>query len=228
MAPFQYYCSPGKNRSVLSTRFSFHFPSVLSNWGNPHHQNRDLQTCTKPCNDTVCVEKTHHCTYHAVQGLYEVKAAQTHDLHAGRLMQASTSGIQRSQRIQRPARAPYLATGVLLLPADIALVGVGAVANMRSGHIFDSYIEPPIAHEIMERKAVGHICGHHISADGQHVHTSLCDRTISIDFERLQRIPLVIGVAWGEIKVPAIRACLTGKLISALVTDRTTAEELLA
>lgn len=58
--------------------------------------------------------------------------------------------------------------------------------------------------------------------------TELCDRTISIDIERLKRIPLVIGVAWGAPKTPAIRACLVGRLISALVTDQSTAEALLA
>ena len=39
---------------------------------------------------------------------------------------------------------------------------------------------------------------------------------------------LVIGVAWGQEKVKAIKACLVGGYISALATDQATAESLLA
>lgn len=112
--------------------------------------------------------------------------------------------------------------------ADVALVGVGAVTEQRSGHIFDAYLDHAKTLELHRRGVVGHICGHHIDAEGRHVRTELCDRTISIDFERLKRIPLVIAVAWSAAKTPAIRACLNGGLVSALVTDQPTAEALLA
>ena len=124
---------------------------------------------------------------------------------------------------------PQIATTLALGGrADIAIVGVGAVTNERSGHIFDAYIDQRKAAELHRNGVVGHICGHHIDAEGNHVKTDLCDRTISIDIDRLRRIPLVIGVAWGDVKTPAIRACLRGRLISALVTDQATAEALLA
>ncbi|MFT9009352.1 MAG: sugar-binding domain-containing protein [Bifidobacterium sp.] len=135
----------------------------------------------------------------------------------------SNAGVTRAMREEGQIAATLALGG----GADIALVGVGAVSKMRLGHIFDSYVTPEILEEIVSKGAVGHICGHHIDALGRHVQTSLCERTISIDFERLQRIPLVIGIAWGAIKVPAIRACLLGRLISALATDRWTAEQLL-
>lgn len=126
-------------------------------------------------------------------------------------------------------KEPQVATALALGGgADVAIVGVGAVTTERSGHIFDAYIDQRKAAELHRRGVVGHICGHHIDAEGRHVHTDLCERTITIDFDRLHRIPLVIGVAWGPVKTPAIRACLTGGLISALVTDQPTAEALLA
>ena len=50
---------------------------------------------------------------------------------------------------------------------------------------------------------------------------------ISITLEELKSTPRVIGVAGGERKIEAIRACLTGKLVNVLVTDKFTAEELL-
>ena len=111
--------------------------------------------------------------------------------------------------------------------ADAAVVGVGSVKEGRSGHIFKDYENAAFIKEVTELKAVGHICGHHIDAQGRHIRTSLCERTISIEFERLKRIPLVIGVAWGPQKVASILACLRAGLISALATDRDTAEGIL-
>ena len=111
--------------------------------------------------------------------------------------------------------------------ADVAVVGVGSVEDGRSGHIFHDYENADLVREVTARKAVGHICGHHIDAQGNHIRTSLCERTISIDFDRLKRIPLVIGVAWGHQKVPGILDCLMAGLISSLATDRETAEGIL-
>ncbi|KAA8817556.1 sugar-binding protein [Bifidobacterium callitrichos] len=136
----------------------------------------------------------------------------------------SSPELARAMR-QEPQIATALALGG---GADVAIVGVGAVTTERSGHIFDAYIDQRKAADLHAHGVVGHICGHHIDAQGRHVTTDLCERTISIDIERLHRIPLVIGVAWGSVKTPAIRACLIGGLISALVTDQSTAEALLA
>ncbi|WEV72540.1 sugar-binding domain-containing protein [Bifidobacterium sp. ESL0790] len=136
----------------------------------------------------------------------------------------SNAKIANSMR-KEPQIATTLALGG---GADIAIVGVGAATDDRLGHIFDEYVDTATARALHRRGVVGHICGHLINAEGQHIHSDLCDRTISIDLERLKRIPLVIGVAWGAVKVNAIHACLVGKLISALVTDQKTAEALLA
>ncbi|PLS28971.1 sugar-binding transcriptional regulator [Bifidobacterium parmae] len=136
--------------------------------------------------------------------------------------------LSSAQLADAMRREPQIATTLALGGgADVAIVGVGAVTTIRSGHIFDAYIDQRKAAELYHRGVVGHICGHHIDAEGRHVRTDLCDRTISIDIERLKRIPLVIGVAWGPVKMPAIRACMVGGLISALVTDQATAEMLL-
>lgn len=135
----------------------------------------------------------------------------------------SSSNIANAMR-----KEPQIATALALGGgADVAIVGVGAATKQRLGHIFDGYMDQRTIQEIQNQNVVGHICGHLIDADGNHIHTELCDRTISIDFQRLRRMPLVIGVSWGAPKLKAIRACLVGKLINALVTDRATAEALL-
>ena len=57
--------------------------------------------------------------------------------------------------------------------------------------------------------------------------TPMCARTIGINLKQIRRLPRVVGVAWGEHKLDAIRGALRGKLVSVLITDRATAEALL-
>ncbi len=64
-------------------------------------------------------------------------------------------------------------------------------------------------------------------AKGAPVHGPLDERVISITLEELKSTPRVIGVAGGNRKIEAIRACLVGKLVNVLITDKFTAEELL-
>lgn len=136
----------------------------------------------------------------------------------------SNAGIAASMRKEKQIAATLALGG----GADVAIVGIGAATEQRLGHIFDAYVDNATVQEMHRRGVVGHICGHLIDADGRHVTGDLCKRTISIDLERLRRIPLVIGVAWGQVKLQAIRACMLGHYISALVTDQATAEALLA
>lgn len=111
--------------------------------------------------------------------------------------------------------------------ADVALVGIGATSDGHSGMILQSYESPDMVRDILSSGSVAHICGHHIAESGEHVRTDLCDRTIAVDIERLRDIPLVVGVAWGEAKVTALLAAIRGGFVSALVTDRATANHLL-
>lgn len=111
--------------------------------------------------------------------------------------------------------------------SDLALVGIGTVSPGPSSHNFDDYADAE-TQEILERQqAVGHLCGHHFDAEGRHIRTPLCDRTIGLDMERLKTLPRVVGVAWGESKLQAIRGAVLGGYISVLVTDRETAIQLL-
>jgi len=121
-----------------------------------------------------------------------------------------------------------LTTLELAARSDIALLGVGAV-NRRghSGAILSPFMTPELEAEIRRSPAVAHICGHHFDARGRHVQTSLCERTIAMEPQRLSGVGLVMVVAWGVEKVPAIHAVLKAGLIRALATDQETARLLL-
>lgn len=137
--------------------------------------------------------------------------------------------IMGSAEVAQAVRSEKLIAMTLALGnrADIAIVGVGAIRQGHSGKIFHSFEDAAVARELQEKGVVGHICGHHIDMDGNHVRTSLCERTISIDFERFRDIPLVIGVAWETWRARALHACLVGGLMSALATNQGMAELLL-
>ena len=111
--------------------------------------------------------------------------------------------------------------------ADLALTGIGAVTEGRSGLILREHENDEVVRRLQQMGAVAHIAGYHLSQAGDLLDTDLTARTIAVPPDRLREIPLVVGVAWGEAKVAAIAAVLRGGFISALVTDLPTAVALL-
>jgi DNA-binding transcriptional regulator LsrR (DeoR family) len=110
----------------------------------------------------------------------------------------------------------------------LALVGIGAVEPSKllasSGNSFS-------AQELgllRERGAVGDICLRFFDEQGQPVQTPLNERVIGILLEQLQHAARSVGIAGGERKLPAIRGALAGRWINVLITDRDSAEALVA
>ncbi len=113
-----------------------------------------------------------------------------------------------------------------LKKADAALVGVGALDN-------SVYVERDVlsAGDIAQLKAcgaVGEICGRFLDAKGRECASRWRDRTISIEFDHLRRIPQVIGVAAGADRAPAVAAALRGGLLKSLLIDESGAAALMA
>jgi DNA-binding transcriptional regulator LsrR (DeoR family) len=109
----------------------------------------------------------------------------------------------------------------------LALVGVGATEPSRalasSGNVFSSQE----LKRLSSKGAVGDICLRFFDSEGKPVVTELNDRVISIEVDQLRKIKRVVAVAGGRRKVAAIRGALLGKLVNVLITDLTTAEQLL-
>ena len=135
----------------------------------------------------------------------------------------SSGSIASQMRTEEPI-ATTLALGA---GADVALIEVGAV-HMNMNQAGEIYHSPELILQMARTGAVAHIVGHYVSQDGDHLVTPLCERAITVDLEQVKAIPMVIAVAWGQEKIQALKAVIKGRYISALVTDRTTAEELLA
>lgn len=110
----------------------------------------------------------------------------------------------------------------------VALVGIGATEPSRalasSGNIF----APEEIRVLANKGAVGDICLRFFDAAGREMNTEFNGRVISMELAQLRAVPRVVGVAGGRRKIAAIRGALVGQLVKVLITDRATAEELLA
>jgi DNA-binding transcriptional regulator LsrR (DeoR family) len=107
-----------------------------------------------------------------------------------------------------------------------AFVGIGA---LDTNPIFED--DPNVSRELYDKLtaagAVGDIALRFFDADGNPVNGPISDRLIGISLDQLSSTPRVVGIAGGPAKVGAIRGALRGHLIDVLITDPSTAREVL-
>lgn len=115
----------------------------------------------------------------------------------------------------------------LAAQADLALVGIGAVDPTLSSLVRAGYLSTDQLHGLQALGVVGDVCGHHFDIQGNLMDISLAGYALGIAAETLRAIPLVIAVAGGAVKAPAILGALRSRLVRALVTDDTAAREIL-
>jgi DNA-binding transcriptional regulator LsrR (DeoR family) len=105
-----------------------------------------------------------------------------------------------------------------------AVVGVGS-PPAQLGDYGPSFVVPEYPRL---RDAAGDVLSHYFDVAGRPVTYPDEGRLLALSREQLQRTPLVIGVAAGRAKAPAIVGAVRAGLINALVTEATTAEAMLA
>jgi DNA-binding transcriptional regulator LsrR (DeoR family) len=110
----------------------------------------------------------------------------------------------------------------------VALVGIGGLVPSRllgeSGNVFS----PDELTELEALGAVGDICLRFFDGTGQPVASRFDARVVAMSPAQLQRVPRSVGVAGTADKLVAIRGALEGRLVNVLITDRFTAERLVA
>jgi len=108
---------------------------------------------------------------------------------------------------------------------DLALVGIGTLDEsaplIRYGHISRQDRK-----RLLAAGAVGDMCTRFFTPDGKPVHV-LDDRLIAVEWDELQRIPLVVAMAAGVDKRDAILGALRSGCMNVLVTDESTARAVL-
>jgi len=110
----------------------------------------------------------------------------------------------------------------------LAVVGIGALepSSMlaRSGNVFS----PNELTAVKEAGGVGDISLRFFDEAGKMVKTPLDDRVIGMPLEDLAKVERVIALAGGAAKTEAIRGALKTGTIDVLITDKFTAERLVA
>ncbi len=130
----------------------------------------------------------------------------------------------RKDLLSEPAISQALELGK---KAGLALVGVGTVLPTNSSLLRTGFVTRHMLEEIIQVGAVGETCGRPFTASGEPVQVGIGSQLMSIPLEDLHEIPMVIGVAGGEMKVPALRGILAGRYLNVLVTDEQAAVQLL-
>jgi DNA-binding transcriptional regulator LsrR (DeoR family) len=109
---------------------------------------------------------------------------------------------------------------------SVALVGIGSWRPPKSS-LYGEFTGAERAALIADGAAAD-LCTLVFDADGKAVESPALDRTIGVSAEELRSVPEVIAVAGGDEKVDAIAAVLRSEIVTTLVTDSRTAEDLLA
>ncbi len=135
--------------------------------------------------------------------------------------------IAQSAQVARDLRALPDVARTLALGArvDLAIIGVGA-GFRHPASVFHGVLTPAAVRTLHRRGAVGHILGRFVDPMGKPIATGLDDRVVALDLDQLRSIPLVLAVAAGAQKAPALAAALRGGYLGALVIDVSAAQAL--
>jgi DNA-binding transcriptional regulator LsrR (DeoR family) len=109
--------------------------------------------------------------------------------------------------------------------ADVTFVGVGQMGDS-APLVQDGFVNAAEMRALMKAGAVGEIVGWAFDAKGRLIEGLTNDRVASVPLDQ-PATRLVVAVAMGAFKAKALKAALTGRFITGLITNETTAELLL-
>ncbi len=113
----------------------------------------------------------------------------------------------------------------LVEQADVSFVGIGSIGE-GSALLKDGFITEEENDALRRAGAVGEITAWSFDSQGRLIQGHLNERCASAPLRQPAKRPM-IGVAMGLPRRAAIRAALTGRLVTGLITDEATAEHLL-
>jgi DNA-binding transcriptional regulator LsrR (DeoR family) len=114
----------------------------------------------------------------------------------------------------------------LAAQADVAFVGIGEFGE-HAPLLVDGFITGAELAALRRAGAVGEVLGWAYDRAGRLIQGLTNDRVASAPIPAVDT-SMVIALAKGVAKLPAIGAALAGRLINGLITDEATAEALLA
>ncbi|MEP0914949.1 sugar-binding transcriptional regulator [Leptolyngbya sp. GB1-A1] len=134
------------------------------------------------------------------------------------------TSVEERQLLQ--TQRSFLTIKALAEQAKATFVGIGQIGWDCPLHR-DGFINDAEVTELVEAGAVGEIAGWAYDREGMLIEGATNSRVASVPLEQPAQ-KLVIGVAGDSERIEAIRAALQGKLINGLITDKESAQKLLA
>lgn len=155
----------------------------------------------------------------AVRRAAEVAGGEAHPIYAPMLLpDPATAAALRSQTGIARAFEYFDKVTVAAVSIGSWEPGVSTVHDMLSAEERAHYSSLGVAAEMS---------AHLFDAEGRRIGRDLGERCITVEAERLRRVPEVVAIAGGQRKAEAIGAVLRSGLVTSLVTDTAAADQLL-
>ena len=110
----------------------------------------------------------------------------------------------------------------------VALVGIGGLEPSRLLAASGNVVAPRELEKLRGQGAVGDVCLRFFDADGGPIRSGLDERVIGMTLAQMQKVRRTIGIAGARRKYAAILGAVRGRWVNTLITDRVTAEKLVA
>jgi len=104
---------------------------------------------------------------------------------------------------------------------DVAVVGIGLPHALERPTASSDQANPQLS------DAAGDVVRHYFDRQGNIIPWEGEERMIAVSCNQLRAIPIAIGLAVGEVKVPSIIGAARARLVNTLITDTRTAEAVL-
>jgi deoxyribonucleoside regulator len=112
--------------------------------------------------------------------------------------------------------------------ADMALVGIGSIDSQVNSLLRYKLLSISDVKKLEDQGVVGDIAGRFYGQDGEEIiNNELNHRLVCLKLEDLRKIPIVLGVASGLVKIRSIQTSLYAHNINMLATDSGVAYHLL-
>ncbi|MGB3414608.1 MAG: sugar-binding domain-containing protein, partial [Microbacteriaceae bacterium] len=111
---------------------------------------------------------------------------------------------------------------------DVGIVGIGAYGIHSSSRLVsEMQLTENEYQELVQQKPVGDLCGRFYDAQGKALGNPSASRVISVNFDRLAEIPVLIGAASGLEKARGVLGALRSGVLNVLAVDSILAREVL-
>jgi DNA-binding transcriptional regulator LsrR (DeoR family) len=183
------------------------------------------------------LERLAPCTVVQLTGVYDAGTAERGSVEAVRRAAAVSGG--EAHPMYAPMVLPDAATAAALRQqtgiaaamsyfdkVTVAVVSIGSW-EPRVSTVYDALSDAERRH-YAELGVAAEMSSHLFAEDGRRIGHDLRDRCITVDTDRLRRVPEVVAIAGGIRKANAVGAVLRSGLVTSLVTDTAAADHLLS